>query len=171
MTLHHTNMAIALGCAALLGAPVLVHAASLSKTDAQFMKTAATDDMIEAHLGQMAEAQAAGRGVKDFGQKLSDDHTKAYEQLSVLANQTGEAIPKGIGHEASIAQLTHLKGARFDRAFLVDEAHVDEMAIARLKNETKHGENTDLKNWAQNMIPTFESDLQTARTLEKDAKR
>jgi len=171
MLIHHRFVAMILGCAAVLSAPLLLHAATLSRTDARFIKTAAIANMTEAHLGQMAEAQAAGQGVKDFGQRLSDDHTKAYEGLTELANKTGETIPKGIGHEAEIAQLARLKGNRFDSAFLADEVHSDRTAIAEFRNEARHGENADIKTWAQNMIPTLETQLEKAQNLERHEKK
>jgi putative membrane protein len=171
MLSHHKYIVAAFGCAALLGAPVLLQGAALSKTDARFMKMAAVTNMTEAHLGQMAEAQGAEQGVKDFGQKLSDDQTKAYEGLTEIANKTGERIPKAIGHEATIAQLANLKGNRFDRAFLLDEVHAHRTAIAEFRNEARHGENADVKTWAQNMIPTLESHLQTAESLEKHERK
>ena len=51
---------------------------------------AAVADMTEAHLGQMAEGKAARSGIKDFGQTLVKDHTKAYQELTALDNKLGQ---------------------------------------------------------------------------------
>ena len=142
----------------------------MSKVDAQFMNMAAKANMTEAHLGQMAEAQGRQHGVKDFGSRLSKDHTSAYEELSVLANKTGKTIPKAIGRDKTIDRLMPLKGNRFDRAFLLDEVQSHKSAIAAFKSEAEHGENADVKAWAKTMIPILEGHLQTAESLAKHEK-
>ena len=170
MSLDRKYWLTAVCCAAVFSVPVLVQGASLAKADADFMNMAAKANMTEAHLGQMAEAQAGQKQVKEFGQKLSQDHTTAYEGLSVLANKTGDSIPKAISKGKTIEQLTHLKGARFDHAFLMDEVTSHKTELAAFQNEAEHGENADVKAWAKSMIPTLQEQLQQAETLAKPAK-
>src|SRR5580698_10306364 len=64
--------------------------------DNQFLRTIAIADMTEAHAGEMAQSTAAGKPVKDFGQTVAKDDAEEYAQLTVLANKTGDIIPKGI---------------------------------------------------------------------------
>lgn len=167
MTLNLKGTITMAGWTVLLSVPALLGAASLSKSDAAFMKLAAKTNMTEAHLGQMAEAQASRQDVKDFGERLSKDHTTAYEGLTVLANKTGEEIPKAIGHDQTIAHLTHLKGAGFDHAFLADEVQSHKTALATFKNEAEKGSDPNVKAWAKSMIPTLEGHLKTAEDLAK----
>jgi putative membrane protein len=171
MTLDGKRSVIGVCCAALFSAPVLLQGAAISKTDADFMNMAAKINMTEAHLGQMAEAQAAEKAVKDFGQKLSQDHTTAYEGLTVLANKTGESIPKAISKDKTMDQLMRLKGNSFDHAFLMDEVGSHKAALTAFQNEAEHGENADVKAWAQSMIPTLKEHLQEAENLAKPAKK
>lgn len=170
MSIYPRLVMSSIGNALLLSVPVLLQGGSLSKTDAQFMNSAAKASMTEAHLGQMAELQARQQGVKDFGQKLSNDHTTAYEELTVLANKTGDTIPKAIARNQIIDRLTHLKGASFDHAFLLDEVQSHKAALATFKNEAEHGEDADVKAWAKTMIPTLEGHLQAAENLAKQEK-
>ena len=164
------SFALPFYCAALFSMPCVVRAATLSKTDIQFMKMAAKANMTEAHLGQMAEKQATDQGVKDFGKKLSADHTTSYEQLTVLANKTGEPIPKAIEHDQTIDRLATLKGKSFDRAFIQDEVQSHKAAVAAFKNEAEHGEDADVKAWANSMVPILEGHLQTVENLAKMEK-
>lgn len=149
-----------------------VQAADLSSVDKAFLKLAADANMTEAHLGKMAQEQAAESGVKDYGQTLAQDHTKAYEELTVLANKTGESIPKGIDvrRNRAIEELTKQKGAGFDRRFLTHEVQDHRKAIAEFKRETEKGQNADIKAYAQKMIPTLEGHLRKAEELEKSGK-
>lgn len=139
----------------------------MSKTVVQFMNMAARANMKEAHLGQMAEAQARQQGVKDFGKSSRRITRAAYEGLTVLASKTGETIPKAIKPDKTISSLAHLKGNSLDRAFLTDEVQSHKTVIAAFKNEAEHGENVDVKAWAKAVIHTLEEHLQTAENLSK----
>lgn len=167
MSIDFKTLVVVVGCTMLLSVPAFLRGAALDRIDANFMTHAARASMTEAHLGQMAEAQAAQQAVKDFGQQLSKDHTNAYEELSVLASKTGEAIPKAIGHDQTIEHLSRLKGHSFDRAFLLDEVQSHKTTITMFKTEAEKGENADVKAWAKSMIPTLEEHLKTAETLSK----
>lgn len=170
MLMCRKNFVKTIGCAALLSCATVVQGFAMNQADGRFMKMAALANMTEAHLGQMAEAQASHKAVKDFGQTLSMDHTTAYEALTVLANKTGEAIPKAIGHDRTIENLKHLRGKAFDRAFTQDEIRSHKAAIAAFQNEAEHGENPDVKAWAKMVIPTLEGHLRTAETLAKQMR-
>jgi putative membrane protein len=120
----------------------------------------------------MAENQASQSQVKDFGQKLTHDHTDAYEQLGALAAKTGGGIPTGIDVRkiAAVEQLTKLKGARFDRVFLQEEIRDHQRALAEFKREAQHGKDPDVKTYASKMIPVLEAHLHEAETLAKRPK-
>lgn len=155
-----------------LGCIVNVQAADLSSTDRAFLKSAADANMTEAHLGKMAQDRAADTGVKDFGQTLVQDHTKAYEELTVVANKTGESIPKGIDvrRNRAIEELTRQKGIGFDRRFVTHEIQDHRKTITEFKREAENGQNADIKAYAQKMIPTLEEHLRKAEELEKSGK-
>jgi putative membrane protein len=129
--------------------------------------------MIEAHLGQMAEAKASDSGVKDFAKRLADDHSRAYAQLLELANKSGDTIPRGVDirRDHAAAQLGHLAGTRFDRTFVKDEVSDHERALAEFKREVAHGQNANVKALASQMIPILEQHLNTARQLAKSENR
>jgi putative membrane protein len=161
-----------LGCVLAVSLPFLAQAQPASNADKAFMKMAAQADMTEAHIGQMAETQAAQSQVKDFAQKLTHDHTDAYQQLTALAAKTGASIPKGIDVRKILAveQLTKLKGTRFDRQFVQDEIRDHQKALAAFKREAQHGQDPDVKTYAGKMIPVLEDHLHAAQALAKPAK-
>ena len=137
--------------------------------DEQFIRTVAIDDMTEAHLGEMAHDNAVKGPVKDFGQTVSSDETKDYEQLTVLANKTGEHIPKGIDSRKSpaIRTLAEAKSGNFDHEFLQEEIANERKIIAVLQHEASHGTNPDMKEWAGKMVATRQEELQKAEALMK----
>ena len=109
------HMLIAGCCSVLLTVPALAQSTQLSPRDKEFLKMAAVSNMTEAHLGEMAEGKAAQTGIKDYGQMLVKDHTKAYQELSVLDSKLGQTIPKG--HQCAPRQGGGKAGGSQGQAF------------------------------------------------------
>jgi putative membrane protein len=163
---------IGVSCCVMTSGLVFAQSNKLNATDKQFLKMAADANMMEAHLGQMAEAQASEDTVKNFGKTLDQDHTKSYNQLQQVASKDGQSIPKGInvGQDKSVGQLMHMKGKSFDRSFVRHEIQDHQKAIAEFKREAKSGENPDLKSYAQQTLPVLENHLHQAQDLAKAKK-
>lgn len=161
-----------LGCVLVVSLPLLAQAQTASNADKAFMRMAAEANMTEAHIGQMAESQGSGSQVKEFGQKLTHDHTDAYQQLDAVAAKTGSSIPKGIDIRkiSAVEQLMKLKGAQFDHVFVQDEIRDHQKALAEFKREAQHGQDPDVKAYASKMIPVLEDHLHEAEALAKPAK-
>ena len=166
------SILIGFGCCALLSVPALAQSTGLSTSDKEFMKIAAQSDMTEAHLGQVAQDQASQADLKDFGRTLAQDYTNAYNELTELANKTGETIPKGIDvyRNKALAHLIRLKGNTFDHPFLRREIQDHKLELARFKREAARGQDPDVKAYASKMIPTLEEQLHKARALAKSEK-
>lgn len=154
---------------ALCALPAILNAASVGKQDAAFMKMAAEADMMCAHLGQMAENSASNAAVKDLGKKLVQDHTMNYQELSEIASKTGESIPKAIEKrdDREIVVLGRDKGKMFDRAFLSHEVADHEKLAKAFKDEAEHGQNPEIKAFANKSLPTIEGHLHEAEDLVK----
>jgi putative membrane protein len=156
-------------CAVLFGILSFAQSPNLSPRDKAFLKMAAVTNMTEAHLGEMAESMAAKSGIKDFGQTLAKDHTRAYEQLAVLDSQLGQPIPKGINarRDQEIERLNGLKGRRFDAQFLRDEVQDHERAVRAFRREAEHGSDQQVKAYASQVLPIVEEHLREAEKLLK----
>jgi putative membrane protein len=156
-------------CSVLLIVPALAQSTNLSVPDKEFLKMAAVADMTEAHLGEMAERMAARSGIKDFGQELVKDHTRAYQELTALDSKLGQAIPKSIDirRDRAVQRLAELKGQRFDGQFLRDEVVDHERVLAAFKREARHGRDQDVKAYANQELPTMEQHLREAEKLLK----
>src|SRR5215208_3996462 len=66
---------------------------TIAATDKTFVMEAAKGGMAEVELGRLATEKAANADVKQFGQRMVDDHSKANEQLKSLAAQKGVTLP------------------------------------------------------------------------------
>ena len=66
---------------------------SATLSDSDFVKRVVTNNRAEIELGQMAITKAASADVKQFAQRMIDDHTKANTELTELAQSKGWSLP------------------------------------------------------------------------------
>ncbi len=139
-------------------------------TDQEFVDFAAQTDMTEAHLGQVAQQQAATQGIKDYGQTLATDHTNDYTQLTTVAGKASLNVPKGLDakHDKMIAPFEKLHGAAFDSHFLREMVTGHTEAIAVYKRESADAQSADLKAYATQALPTLQKHLDDAKALMKN---
>jgi putative membrane protein len=158
-----------LSICALCCAPAFAQSSNSGMTDQQFVDFAAQTDMMEAHLGQVAQDQAASQNVKDYAQTLVTDHTSDYNQLTAAAGKANLTVPKGLdaAHDKMIAPLAKMKGAAFDSHYAHEMITGHEKAIAQYKQEAQNGQNADIKAYASQTLPTLEKHLQAAQDLVK----
>jgi len=157
-------------CIALCCIPAFGQATTTSSSaDQKFVDLAAQTDMTEAHIGQMAQDQAAGEAVKDFAQMLVTDHTDDYRKLSDAAAKAGATVPKAIDaqHNKMIAPFEKLKGAAFDRHFEREMVAGHEKAISAYKKAATDLQSADLKAYATATLPALEKHLDAAKGLTK----
>src|SRR5205085_8885052 len=93
---------------------------AVSSGDRDFMTKAAIGGMEEVELGHLATQKAASNDVKQFGQRMVDDHSKAGNELKSLAAQKNVTLPTALdqAHQGDVDRLTKLSGAAFDREYM-----------------------------------------------------
>ncbi|HWP43713.1 MAG TPA: DUF4142 domain-containing protein [Blastocatellia bacterium] len=141
--------------------------AALSKQDSQFVTRAAMDNMAEVELGQLAVERASNTEVKEFGQLMVDDHTKALNDIKGLATQKNVTVPTALDqkHQATKDRLSKLSGAEFDKAFMYQMVKDHEAAVKLFERQSNQGKDQALKEWAINTLPTLKNHLQMARDI------
>jgi putative membrane protein len=154
----------------VLIAPALAQKSDQNMSDQKFLDTAAQTDMVEAHLGQLAESASDSQPVKDYGRMLADDHTQDYAKLQSIAQQAGLNMPTAIDSEhnkAMIAPFHTLKGAAFDHKYVHEmvAGHTD--AIALYKKEAQDAQNVALRAYAQETLATLQKHLDDAKAIEQ----
>jgi|ERR1700730_1397869 len=71
--------------------PVNQHAMA----DQAFVRKALEGGAAEVQLGQLAQQKSPSDDVKQFGQKMMEDHTQLSDQMKSIAQQLGIQDPKG----------------------------------------------------------------------------
>ncbi len=140
---------------------------NLSAVDKKFMTEAAQGGLAEVQLGQLASQRATSDAVKQFGQRMVQDHTQANTQLKQLASQKGVTLPTTIGSENQKVkqQLSKLSKTRFDKAYINDmvKDHVKDVSL--FQSEAQGGQDTDVKAFAAQTLPTLQEHLQMAKSI------
>ncbi len=142
-------------------------ATGVSNADRKFAMEAAMGGMTEVELGRLATERGASDAVKQFGQRMVDDHSKANDDLKQWATTAGVTLPTALDakHQAVVARMSRLSGAAFDRAYAKDmlKDHVKDVAL--FQREADHGADAGLKSFASSTLPTLQEHLRMARAL------
>src|SRR5688572_7099590 len=65
--------------------------------DGMFMRTASQSSMAEVAHGELATKNASSQEVKNFAQRMVDDHSKANAELKALASKKQTTLPAELG--------------------------------------------------------------------------
>ena len=141
--------------------------AGMSSQDHKFVMTAAMSGLREVELGRMATQQGTSDAVKQFGQRVVDDHSKANSELATLASSKGMTLPTAVDEKnrAEITKLSAMSGADFDRAFSRMMLKSHEKGVDLFEKQSTKGTDADLKAFAAKILPTLQEHLQMARAL------
>jgi putative membrane protein len=139
----------------------------LSANDRTFISEASQDGLAEVELGKVAQQNAASAEVKQFAQRMVDDHSKANQELETIATQLGATVPKEPGgkHAKMVKELSKKNGARFDHEYAEDMVKDHEKAVALFEKESKKGDSDELKQFAAKTLPVLQEHLKMARAL------
>jgi putative membrane protein len=141
--------------------------AKAANADAVFMRTAAMDGLAEVEHGRLAAQNASAADVKQFAQRMVDDHSKANEELKGLAAQKNVTLPAELDqkHRAMQDKLAKLKGAAFDKAYMSHMVMAHQQAVTLFQREAKTGKDPETKAWAAKTLPVLEEHHKSARTV------
>lgn len=138
----------------------------------KFLQDAALNDLTEVAMGKLAVEKGSDDAVKQYGQKLVDDHTKATGELKELAAAGHIDVPDALDskHQGRVDKLAKLSGPQFDKAFLKDQVRFHQQNVKDFQDEATKGSVVQVKNYASKALPTLEQHLEQAKELSKEKK-
>jgi putative membrane protein len=144
-------------------------AAKGSSQDRTFIMEAAAGGMAEVELGRLASQKASRSEVKEFGQMMVDDHTKANNELMKIAQEKGLAAPHALKPQDTTTedQLSKLSGQAFDRAYMQHMVKDHKKDVALFRKQSTGASDADVKQFASSTLPTLEKHLKRAQELEQ----
>jgi len=145
----------------------------MTSADNSFVTKAAQGGMAEVQLGNLAQQKASNPQVKEFGQRMVTDHTKANDELKSLVASKGITLPTSLDSkdQATMDRLSKLNGAAFDRAYMEDMVKDHKEDVSEFKREADHGSDPDVKAFASKTLPVLQEHLQLAETTVNQVKK
>lgn len=143
-------------------------AEELAAADMEFFRSALGGGKAEVTLGELASEKADSADVRQYGQRLAQDHAKANEKLLEIARQKQLDEPADLPPDAKqlIERLSSLSGPEFDRQYITEMVSSHETTIDSFEQQAEGGQDPDLKSFAAEALPTLRSHLEQARTIQ-----
>lgn len=140
---------------------------TLRKPDAAFLKTAAVRQQSEIQLGQLAAERSENEQVKQFAQRMVQDHTKASQEIGKLAATLGLTLPEIQTDEQDkkTRKFSSLSGAAFDRAYIKHEMADHKKNVNEFAAKSKALKNPQVREWVSATLPVLKEHLSLAKGL------
>ncbi len=171
------NLAFTLGVTAALAVPFHIASAAdkemkptaMEKT---FIMKAANGGMMEVEAGKVAAEKGDSEEVKDFGNRMVKDHSKANDELKDAASKMGVTVPDKLDamHQAKVDKLSGMSGAAFDKAYVNAMVMDHKKDIAEFEAADKKVKNEDLKKFIEDTIPVMKDHLATIEKFDQAKK-
>jgi putative membrane protein len=135
--------------------------------DKAFVKKALEGNIGEIEMGKLALQKSNDDQVKQFAQRMVDDHGKMQDQLKPAAEQMGVKVPDGPskGQMKSMDKMKALSGDAFDQAYIKDMVKDHKKDDSEFKQEAQSTQNPQLKQLVTESDQTIESHLQQIQQI------
>lgn len=147
----------------------VTNAMSVNDNVATFAVKAADGGMMEVELGKIAAQKASNKKIKDFGEMMVKDHTKANDELKKLAAEKNITLPATISEDKQkhIDNLNKESGKDFDKDYIdmMVKDHKDDIDL--FEDAAKNSKDSSFKNFAAKTLPTLYKHLGTAKAIQK----
>jgi putative membrane protein len=141
-----------------------------SPTDRMFVRNAMEGGLAEVQLAQLTLQKSSNDQVKQFAQKMIDDHTKLNEQMKPVAQQLGVQAPTQISKKDSktIAKMQSLSGSAYDQAYIQDMVKDHKKDLSDFQLEASSGSDPTVKDAANQGGQMIAQHLQLIQQIAKD---
>ena len=145
---------------------------ALSRADRKFVEEAAQGGMAEVQHGNLAAQRATNPQVKQFAQRMVQDHSKANDELKSIIGPRGITPPTTMDrkHHRAMEKLGKLNGAEFDREYMKHMVEDHKKDISLYEKQAKSGKDGDLKSFAAKTLPILQEHLALAQSTHDAVK-
>ena len=163
-TLRHLTLAVALSTS--MGT-------AFAATSNDFVDKAAAGGIAEVETSRLALEKSSSADIKAFANMMITDHSKANNELAALAKKHDIEVPDSTTLvKQAKEKILDLRDESFDAAYANNQVKAHEDTIELFKKEAntvtddKVKGATELKGFAQKMLPALEKHLQMAKKLQ-----
>ena len=128
----------------------------------QFADSVASSNAFEIDSSQLALDTSQNEEIVAFAEQMVTDHTEAGEQMMAAAEENGITPAPGLEelHQAQLDELVELDGEAFDEAYIAAQVAAHRAAVALFQSFVTDGQDSSLKRFATNTLPTLEQHLE-----------
>jgi putative membrane protein len=147
-------------------------ALGIAPKTADFIKEAATSDMLEIEASKIAQ-QKGDADEKTFAGQMIADHTKTSSELKgLVSDDTAAAIPTALddSSQKKLDKLRDTKAEDFASEYDPMQVSAHKDAVSLFERYAKGGNDAKLKDWAGKTLPALEHHLKMAQEMNKNRK-
>jgi putative membrane protein len=135
--------------------------------DGKLIRDVITDNLLEVHLGQIAERKAVNPSVKQFAQRMISDHSRLQGEWTFMASNNGMSVNPQLDNadKAKMSQLERLSGPEFDRTYMNLMIQGHQEAVNRLQNEGQYAQSAPVRARVANDLPILRQHLSMAQQV------
>jgi len=135
--------------------------AALDSRDQEFLKKAATVNMMEMELGKAAQRLSQNEAIRKHAESIVRDHSASQKELEALAEKKGFSLPTQLpeADRSALARLEEKQGEAFDKAFLDFSQKGHQNTIALFERALSRSQDADVKAWAEKTLPVLRQHL------------
>lgn len=158
-------IATAIGACQSYAADTSSNTSQLDRSETSFIKEAYHGGIAEVEMGKTALLNAQNSQIKQLGEHLREDHSKAGQELAQIAQKNGITLTADVkrSDNRELNKLQKQTGAEFDKAF-ADAAIKDHTKdIDKYQKALRDTKNPELRAYIEKNIPVLKQHLQMAR--------
>ena len=137
--------------------------------DALFAAAAADSGLSELTLSQLGVLRATDPELKQFSERMIEEHTRLHNELRTLTAQKGMRIPEMVDVRSQFCaqSLAGLSGEKFDHCYAKAQLVAHMEAVAAFESEAERGLDPDVKAMAARALPKIKSHLEMIKSITK----
>lgn len=147
--------------------------AAFAATSNDFVEKAAAGGIAEIEASRLALEKSQSADIKAFANMMITDHGKANDQLASIAKKNDIEVPDSTTLiKQAKEKILDMRDESFDAAYANNQVKAHEEAIELFKKEAntvtddKTKGATELKGFAQQMLPGLQKHLDMAKKLQ-----
>lgn len=131
----------------------------------EFVRDAAIGGMFETQSSQLALKKTQDKDVEQFANRIVKDHTQADDKLKSLLKN--ESVPKELDQplQQMLQKLQGENGSNFVDTFKQMQVSAHRQTINLFQSYAQNGDDQQLKQFAQQTLPTLQQHLQMAEQI------
>lgn len=133
-----------------------------------FVDDASAKGIAEIESARIALEHSQAQDIRDFANRMIEDHTQANQKLKQLAQEKNlEISDEAMLMDKAKAMILELRdGEDFNEAYANNQVVAHEQTIELFRDYLQSGENPDLRQYAETTLPKLEEHLTKARELQ-----